>query len=391
MKRLEHLLFLILAGSLTLFLMLFPAITADSIAHLFSKRPGLDPGNFALIFYLELSRGITTVVALIAVLVLLVKSSGAADARALTLFLIFVALTYEKVFGGTGYPGPMQERATLWMLENGMSRATLAWIFGPVPWSIWLALAAILRFSVVFPRPPLSPGIIDASARHDRKGMMRGAGVAGTDVGAVFRGISKRLLAAGAFKPVPLWAAAIALIVATTVLGRTARITLFAVVASVVTALAITNLRASYNVVEPREKERMRWLTLGFLGAAALFLVASLPVLLVDNQIATVPALVLLMIAPAVVMICMAMSVIYEGQLDAAELLERLPEATGVAFVLLLIFTLVATALAASGADGGIVAAAAAATVLLFWKPVRALVSRAVNRVLERPAGRHLV
>lgn len=387
MKRIEHALFLVLAGLLALFLLLFPVLTGDTIAHLFSKRAGHDPGNFALIFYLEVSRGVTTAIALIAVLVLLIRSSARADARALTLFLLFIALTYEKVFGGTGYPGPMQERVTVWLLENGVSRPTLAWLFGPVPWSIWLALAAILRFSVVFPRPPLSPGIIDASGVHDRQGMMRGAGMAGTDIGAVFRAISKRLLAAGAFKPIPLWTAAVALIVVTTLLDRTGRIVLFATTASLVSALAITNLRASYSVVAPKEKERMRWLTLGFLTAAALFLVASLPVLVVNDPIAAVPALVLLMIAPGVAMVGLAMAVIYEGPIEAARLLDRLPEATGVAFVLLLVFTTITYGLSAAGVNGGFALAAGAVIVAILLEPARVVVRRLVNRILERPAA----
>ena len=386
MKRLEHLAFVALAALLLLLLALFPLLTADSIAKLLSRRAGLEAGNFALIFYLEVSRAFTTLVAVIAVLTLLIRSSRAADARALTLFLLFIGLTYEKIFGGTGYPGPMQEALTRWLLDHGVPRSGLMWLFGPVPWSIWLALAAIMRFSVVFPRPPLSAEIIDASAAHDRKGMMRGAGVAGMDIGAGFRRISKTLLASGAFKPIPLWATAILLIVLTTVLDDTARLIVFATAASLVFALVITNLRASYNVVAPEEKARMRWLALGFLAAGALFVLASVPLLFIDNPVTTVSALVLIMIAPAVIMICMAMAVIYQGPADAGTFLERLPGWTAHWFALSLIFALVSAMLRGAGTGGGLSILAGLVAAGALFKPTRLMTGRAVNRILERPA-----
>ena len=82
MKRLEHVAFLVLAVALLLLLALFPFLTADSLTKLFSRRAGLEAGNFALIFYLEASRAFTTLVVVVAVFVLLIRSSRAADARA---------------------------------------------------------------------------------------------------------------------------------------------------------------------------------------------------------------------------------------------------------------------------------------------------------------------
>jgi hypothetical protein len=386
MKQLERTGFLIVAGLLILLLALFPFLTIDSISKLLARRAFLDPGNFALIFYLEISRVLTTVTALLAGLVLIVRSSGQPDGRALTLFLVFVGLTYEKIFGGTGFPGPMQEALTAWLLGNGVPRGVLIWLFGPVPWTIWLALAAMMRFSVVFPRPPLSAEIIDASAVHDRKGMMRGAGFAGLDIGLGFRRISKRLLAAGAYRPLPVWTTAIALIALTTLLARGARIVLFGIVASAVAALVITNLRASYNVVAPAEKARMRWLMLGFAVAGSLFLVASVPLLFIDEPVATVPALVLLMVAPAVIMIAMAMAVIYRGPADAGQLLAELPRWTVRSLVLLLILGAVTALLRAAGMPGGLAILLGAIVAFILFRPSRSLSDHVVNRVLERPA-----
>ncbi len=316
MSRFHHIGFPVLATLLLLFLAIFPVLTLDAIGKLLARAAQLERGNLALILYLELSRVFTTLTAVLTALFLVVRSAREPDGRALALFLIFSALTYEKIFGGTGYPGPLQERFTLTLLQAGVPRSVLFWLFGSVPWSLWLALAAIMRFSVVFPRPPLSAEAIDASGAQDRRGMMRGAGVAGLDIGAGLRSICKRALRAGAFRPIPIWLTAAALIVVTTVLTPGLRIALFAIAASTVTALVITNLRASYRVVEEKEKLRVRWLVLGFAIAAAFFVLASLPLLISERPVVTVPALVLLMLAPAAIMVCMALAVLYRGRLD---------------------------------------------------------------------------
>lgn len=389
MKKLEHGAFGVLAAVLLLFLAIFPLLTFDAVGKLLSRIATLEPGNLVLLLYLELSRAFTTIIAVVAALVLVIRSSRNADARALALFLIFSALTYEKIFGTTGYPGPFQERLTFALLNAGVSRSFLLWLFGPVPWSLWLAIAAALRFSVVFPHPPLSAEAIEESGLHDRRGMMRGAGVAGLDIGAGFRVVAKKTLKLGALRPLPLWSAAVLLIVITTLLTRNARIVLFAIAASLVTALAITNLRASYNVVTETEKKRMRWLMLGFAIGAALFVVAALPLLFFDDPIANIPALVLLMVAPAVIMVCMAMGVLYKGPADAGEALPRVPGAAALACVILLVFVAALTALntvaARMGVSRGLAVLGALLITALLYEPLRKSTARVVNKILERP------
>ena len=389
MKRFEHLAFVVLAALLLAYLAVFPVLTLDAIGKLFSRAAALEPGNFLLVLYLELSRAFTTLVAILAAGSLVVRSSRKADGRALALFFIFVALTYEKIFGTTGYPGPLQEKLAHSLLEAGISRGTLIWLFGPVPWTLWLALAAALRFSVVFPHPPLSAQAIEASGQHDRRGMLRGAGVAGMDIGAAFRGVAKRGLAMGAFRPVPLWLTALVLTAITTLTTATTRMVLFIVAASLVGALAITNLRASYMVVSESEKRRMRWLVFGFAAGCAVFMIAALPLLFFDNPMANVPALVLLMIAPAVIMICMAVAVLYSGAVDASALLHRLPGAAAVAMVILLVFALSTTVFTQATQKAGMTPALAllGAVVLtaVLYEPLRRVTGRVVARLLERP------
>jgi hypothetical protein len=389
MKRLEHIAYIGLVVLLLVFLAVFPLLTFDAVGKLLRRAAALQPGNFLLVLYLELSRAFTTIIALLATISLLARSSRDADGRALALFFIFVALTYEKIFGTTGYPGPLQEKFTVAMLDAGISRATLTWLFGPVPWTLWLALAAALRFSVVFPHPPLSAAAIDASGQHDRRGMLRGAGIAGLDIGAAFRGVAKKGLTLGAFRPVPLWLTALVLVAVTSLTTSTTRIVLFVVAASLVGALAITNLRASYSVVVETEKRRMRWLILGFAAGAAIFMIAALPLLFFDNTVANVPALVLLMVAPAVIMICMAVAVLYSGSIDAERLLHRLPGLAALMFSLLLVFALSTTALTrvtqGMGVSSTLAVLGAVVLTAVALDPLRRFTGRAVARVLERP------
>jgi hypothetical protein len=381
--------FLVVAGTLLLFLAIFPVLTFDAVGKLLSRIATLELGNLILLLYLELSRALTTIIAMVAALFLIARSSDRADGRALALFLIFTAITYEKIFGATGYPGPWQEKMTEQLLAAGMPRGLMLWLFGPLPWSIWLALAAILRFSVVFPNPPLSAAIIDESGRHDRRGMMRGAGMAGADIGAGFRDVAKKLLAAGAFRPLPLWSAAIVMIAITTFVPPGARTALFAIAALFAVSLAITNLRASYNVTSELERKRMRWLILGFAGGGALFVIAAVPLLFFDDRLANIPALVLLMVAPAVIVIGMAMGVLYTGPADAGDVLPRVPGAAALALAMLLTFAAALTAFGGIAARLGVsralgVLAALLITTLLF-DPLRKGTAKLVNRILERP------
>ena len=388
MKQFQRVAFIIVVAVLLAFVALFPLLTLDAVSKLMTRVAQMEPGNFLLILYLELSRAFTTIIAFVTAVILVIRSSRNADGRSLALFLIFIALTYEKISAVTVYPGPLQVKMVTAMLDAGFSRASLTWLFGPVPWTFWFALAALLRFSVVFPNPPLSAEAIDASGLHDRRGMMRGSGVAGADIGAAFRNVAKKALALGAFKPIPLYTAATVMAAVTTVTSAATRIMLLSIAALLAVALAVTNLRASYNIVVEDERRRARWLLLGFATGGAIFMIASLPLLFFDNTMANVPALMLLMLAPATIMICMAMGVLYRGSMDAELLLKRLPETAAFVLAVLLLFA-VTTSLLTRLTGGTQMSAALAllgAVIITAFSltPLRRLSERAMARVLER-------
>ena len=388
MTKTQRTAFTVVVIILFAFLALFPVLTLDAVSKLMARVALMEPGNFLLVLYLELSRAFTTIIALITAFVLVLRSSKDADGRSLALFLIFIALTYEKISAVIVYPGPLQVKMVTALLEAGVTRPVLTWIFGPVPWTLWFALAAMLRFSVVFPRPPLSAEAIDASGLNDRRGMMRGSGVAGLDIGAAFRDFAKRGLARGAFKALPLYGAALVMVVVTTFTTSAVRTALLAIAALVAVALAVTNLRASYNIVVESERRGARWLLLGFAAGSAIFLIASVPLLFFDNTMANVPALMLLMLAPATIMICMAMGVVYNGGMDAETYLKRLPGNAVFVLAVLLLFA-VTTSLLARLTGGTQMSASLAllgAVIITAFslEPLRRLTDRAMARVLER-------
>jgi hypothetical protein len=388
MRRLTTVGFVILALPLLLFLALFPLLTIDTLRALIARVALLEAGTFMLLFYLEMARLFTTVVALIAAAVLVARAALTPDGRALALFLIFAALTYQKLFAGSVYPGPFQSKLTIGLLDAGVSRGMLTWLFGTMPWPLWLALAAALRFSVVFPRD-ITPAAIDLSGAHDRRGMLRGAAAAGLDIGALFRGLAKSVLHSGALGALPVWLAAIAVASGTTFVGEGIRTVAIAVLATLVTGVVITNVRASYAVGNELERARIRWLVLGFSLAGALFLVASLPALFFSAPLATVPALFLLMLAPATLMICLALSVLYHGSFDTERMLRRLPELAAFALLLLLVFAGATTLLLQLATRIGLGQPLAVLGALLvtaaLMQPLRQVTQRTVNRVLERP------
>jgi FtsH-binding integral membrane protein len=142
-------------------------------------------------------------------------------------------------------------------------------------------------------------------------------------------------------------------------------------------------------VIEETERRRMRWLILGFAVGGALFLIAALPLLFFDDPIANIPALVLLMVAPTVIMVCMALGVLYRGPADAGELLTQVPGGAALALVVVFVFALLLTVLTSIAEQVGIsrTLAALAAVIItaVSYEPLRRATARAVNRILERP------
>ena len=379
--------FLILSAFSLAYLVIFPLLVLDTAARLLGQRAAFETGNLVFVLYLEISRAFTTLIAIVVVLVLLVRASRTPDGRALALFLIFLALSYEKAFG-VSYPGSVQVSVTQTLIGAGVSRALLFWLFGSVPWTIWPALAALLRFSVTFPPPGVSATAIDVSGEHDRRGTLRGNAVAGADVGAWFRALSKRALAANAFAPVPVWSSAVVLVAATGALSGIVRILIIAAGLALIVPLAVTNLRAAYNAGGLADRQRMDWLTLAFAAGTAIFVTAAVPLLFFDATLAVIPAVVLLMLAPAVTMVLLAGAVLYHGTRDAGRLVSVVPylaaRTLGMLFVFAVLMTAFTMLFEPDGTWRALAVGGAATGTALCASPLRRLTDRGVNRILER-------
>ena len=319
--RSARLLFLPAAIIVMVYAAIFPLLTIDTLTRVLRTLGGFETRNLLLVLFLELSRLFTTIVALLLAVALILRGRQHADGRALAFFLLFAVIAYEQVFGSNGVPGPAQESVAFALRNAGVSSALLNWLFGAVPWAVWPAAAALLRFSAIFPRP-LDPEMLDESGRSDRRGLLRSRGVAGLDVGALCRRLSKLLLARGAFRPVPLGAAAVLLVAAQTALHNTVASVALGLIGLGSVGVAFTNLRAGHAAAAGADRVRMTWIAEGFVLALFMFLVSAVVLLLVPGSGARTAAFILIMLTPAAISICLALSVLDRGELDSAAAIE---------------------------------------------------------------------
>lgn len=332
--------FLAAALLLVVYAAIFPLLTMDTLAKILGRASTLETRSLFLLLYLELSRLFTSLTAITIAIVLILRGSRRPDARALAIFLLFATITYEKVFGSNGYPGPVQERVTEALFAAGASPRLLTWLFGPLTWAAWPAAAALLRFSTVFPNH-LEPEVLENSGRADRRGLMRSSGLAGKDIGAFFRGISKRLLSGGGFRPITLVGWAGLMIALHTALGGAPAAPVLWLVAFFAAGIPFTNLRAAYASARDADRVRLTWMVEGFVLALFMFLISAAILLVIPGAVARMAGFILIMLAPATIMVCMALSVLDHGELDAQDPIDRTIRTGTVALSVTVVFGVV--------------------------------------------------
>src|SRR5688572_27925241 len=261
--------FIVLAALSFAYALIFPLLTIDSLVLLFSRPQAYETGNFLLILFLEVTRLFTTLVGIGVAAYLLIRASRRDEGRALAIFLLFATITYEKVLGG-GVIGTVQDSAARALIAGGVPGALLKLLFGAHVWTAWVAIAALLRFSAVFPRP-LQAEALAASGREDRRGFLRGSAVAGADIGASFRALSGWLLARKAFSPVPLAGFALLMAALNVLLAGRLHALVFWAAAVLALFVAITNVRAAYLVADNEGRSRTAWITLGLVLGLFMF------------------------------------------------------------------------------------------------------------------------
>lgn len=380
---------LFIAGALLLaaYAFIFSLLTFDTIVRIFSKASTMETPNLLLLIFLEMSRLIASVVAVIIALVLIARRSDRSDGRALSIFLLFTVILYEKAVGANGFPGPVQENVAGALLQAGISPRVLSWFFGPSAWPAWPAIAALLRFSAVFPKP-LEAEMLEASGRSDRQGFLRAARPAGADVGAYFRRVSLSLLNARAFTTPYLAAGAVVLAIIQTLTQGVLFDVVLGSLAFLALCVAFTNLRAAYVAAEGEERVRMTWLVEGFVVAVVIFVISSSLLMLVPGRAGMMAAFLLFTLAPLAVMVCLALSVLDKGELDSRQAIDETVRGGTIAlfatFFFGVLYQLFGAAVERLGMSHALAPIAAAVIVAMLYRPMSKQADRLRLRVLEQ-------
>lgn len=247
--------------------LIFVALALDVAIRIMALRSGFDRVSDA--FQLAGGEIVRAVVGFVIIVigVRLAQDRLRPAARRFAFFLLFLDVWYLKSFSGN-FPGFAQERFANALLQIGVPSRLLQLVFGEPIWALWLALAALILFSLEFPGP-VSSAAIRAGGREDRRGAMRSVALAGADVGATFRRAVSGMIETNLLRPRVVWptAAVVGLFVA---LDSPGSIVAFAgwILFGACSGIAITALRAGREAATASDLEVLLWLRRGVLVAA---------------------------------------------------------------------------------------------------------------------------
>jgi len=313
------------------------------------------------------------------------KAPNRADARALTLFMAFLAIFWGSLFRFLHIDGSGTEVSVQLSYGGGwISQSALA--------ALLLAVAAFTRFSALFPQPltaqRLPPPRRFPVLRKLRAATLRPLPVWGSvvtlliiqnlgiDVVARIAGVETAEDPAGAQK--------LLLGVLIGIMALAAGFALSAIV------LGMRNLRASYHMASAEERKRILWVVSGFSLASWMVLAAfGILIVIVTTPLdatalgAAVP--LALVLAPLVLVASATIGVLYSGALDSALVLRTSTIYGALAAIGVVAFAgienalsgIVEDRLALPGALGSVIAGAVVAAVLV---PLRGAVRRWAKR-----------
>lgn len=264
------------ASALFVYCAVFVLLSIDLLVRVWSVRAQFPrPGDVAAIFFFELSRSVVTAAAVSVGLWLTWRRAREPAMRALAVTLGFATLAFTKAAAFRAFPGRVQERLAEWLLAQDVPRALLTFLFGSPAWAAWLALAAFMLFAMRFPAP-VTTAAIERSGARDRAGTLAGVGVAGVDVGALFRRAARALVRRDVLRPLPLGVAAGGCALVHHVLRDVPAANAVALlVAGAAAGIAITLLRAGSGDADDVARGRLAALRTGAIGASVLFLAAG--------------------------------------------------------------------------------------------------------------------
>jgi hypothetical protein len=376
----------------TLFRLLAALLIAAGATHVATLAPrvielaGAIPAGGVWVIVAYCVSGVTALLACLLAGFLLWKAPDRPAARALTLFLAFLAIFWGSLFRFVEVSADSESLTVGLTYGSGWaSQSALA--------AFLLGVAAFLRFTALFPRP-----LTGQRLRTPR-----------------FRGL--RRIREATFRAVPVWGTAVVLYVgiryvpdvvirflgpapfdesAVRTLVRT-NLTLmgigYVVIPTIALAVGVANLWSSYRLADPEERRRMTWVTVGFSTATWLMVAAAGAGIVVGTfdlpERIAIAVPVLFGVAPLLVVVGAAIGVLYGGAIDPRLTLQRSTVYGALAAVAVVAFAALENALsslievrlglpgfAGSAVAGGIVAA------LLI--PVRRPLQRIVRSLMAR-------
>ncbi|HUF67301.1 MAG TPA: hypothetical protein VMM79_01525 [Longimicrobiales bacterium] len=254
----------------------FAFLSVDVLVRIIGIRGQFDSALDAFtLIAIEGCRAVTLILAVSVAGNAIRHSRRTAAAGLFGVFITFAAVWYAKAFAFTGFPGHVQESMALWLRGHGASLSLLDFIFGSPEWSAWIALGAMLRLSVTWPRR-LDAGRIEVAGERDRKGMMRSVAFAGADIGAGFRNLAARVLSSGLLEARIIWPAVIMAGAFHSRSPWTAVHWLMTVLLSAGLAVGVTNIRGAFTQATRRQRGRMLWCVIAAVMAGGAFLVSGI-------------------------------------------------------------------------------------------------------------------
>jgi hypothetical protein len=276
--------------ALILYATFFIFLSVDVLLRVWEWRSRLESSDVGTLFFFEASRSVVTVAMIALLLYMLVCRSGSRW-QPLMVALGFLAVWHTKAFGYSGFPGEYQERLALWLRAHHIATWLLAVVFGSPTWALWAAVAALVRFSTVFPSR-VTPATIRASGSADRTGILGGSGVAGLDLGVLFRALSAAALQRGMLRPRILGSIAVIWSIAFQIAGKHLVVQIAgALLTGLAMGVVITNMRAS------QPTHTAIWLGRAVLAGSGLFAMSAAATFLMRGG-SPLPGVVLLGVAP---------------------------------------------------------------------------------------------
>ncbi len=334
--------------------------------------PTDDPVGVMVLVAIYCVPPLTVLAACVVAVPLVVRAQRLVEARALALFLAFMALFWGTVFS-LFYFLPSSEPGQI-AFGSALGGGGGAWIY---TWYV-LAIVAFLRFSVLFPRR-LDPNQLG-----------------GRYTFAPFHTL-RRL----SMKPAAVWAvgATLILVMAAPSVGGTRRqgtgmpldftwnlewiagisqwVLGYVIVPLAMIVFGVLNLFLGLRTAAGADRRRSLWVFAGFAVALWMILVAW-PLLFLDDlpDAVSVLGVPLVLFAPLVIVVCLSVAVFYRGDIDPALVIRRstVYGALGVAFLILfavaesLVSDLLADRLDLPDAAGGALLGAFAALVVLPFR-----------------------